>query len=71
MTITIDATGINTFLLYLITALSGNAALGYFQVLGLGTTTKAVAILGLTGIVVQGAIFAFSKFKSAPTTPKV
>lgn len=65
MTITIDSKSTLAFLIYLMTALAGSEALGYFQVLGIGTPNKIIAVLGLFGIVVQGVAFAWGLKKPA------
>lgn len=69
MTITIDSKSVLAFLIYLMTALAGSESLGYFQTLGIGTPNKIIAVLGLAGIVVQGAAFAWGLKKPAATPP--
>ena len=65
MTITIDSKSVLTFIVYLMTALAGSDALGYFQILNMGAPNKIIAVLGLAGIVVQGAAFAWGLKKPA------
>lgn len=69
MTITIDSKSTLTFIVYLMTALAGSDALGYFQTLGIGAPNKIIAVLGIAGIVVTAASFAWGLKKPAATPP--